>query len=112
MGWGWDRNTKLSAELAVAARRRSVYACMEGVASGPYHLQVLRGVPPAMSAGAVPSVPTLPSALRPQESGQGHPCREATLILQGTLSGLQQEGTRPARGSSGLGGGSGGSSFR
>ncbi|XP_060247822.1 E3 ubiquitin-protein ligase RNF166 isoform X2 [Meriones unguiculatus] len=44
-----------------------------------------------MSAGAIPSVPALPSALRPQESGQSHPCREAALILQGTLPGLQQE---------------------
>lgn len=50
-----------------------------------------------MSAGAIPSVPALPSALRPQESGQGLSCREAALILQGTLPGLQQEGTRPAR---------------
>ncbi|XP_052022784.1 E3 ubiquitin-protein ligase RNF166 isoform X2 [Apodemus sylvaticus] len=52
-------------------------------------------MPPALSAGAVPSVPALPSALRPQESGQGHPCREAALILQGTLSGLQQEAVSP-----------------
>lgn len=58
-----------------------------------------------MSAGAVPSVPALPSALRPQESGQSHPCREAALILQSTLSGLQQEGTGPAQVSSGWGGG-------
>lgn len=74
-----------------------MHAGMEEVASGPCHLQVLRGVPPAMSAGAIPSVPALPSALRPQESGQGLSCREAALILQGTLPGLQQEGTRPAR---------------
>lgn len=77
---------------------------MEEVASGPCHLQVLRGVPPAMSAGAIPSVPALPSTLRPQESGQGHPCREAALILQGSLSGLQQEGTCPAQVSLGWGG--------
>lgn len=106
-------NTRLSAELSIASGQHSVYTGMEGVASGPCHLQILRGVPPAMSAGAIPSVPTLPSALRPQESGQGHPRREAALILQGTLSGLQQEGTGPARVSSGWGGdgGSGWGSF-
>ncbi|XP_073651833.1 E3 ubiquitin-protein ligase RNF166 isoform X2 [Tursiops truncatus] len=55
-------------------------------------LQVLRGVPPAVSAGAIPPVPTVPPALRPQESGQGRPRGEAAFVLQGTLPGLQQEG--------------------
>nr|XP_033702326.1 E3 ubiquitin-protein ligase RNF166 isoform X3 [Tursiops truncatus] len=58
-------------------------------------LQVLRGVPPAVSAGAIPPVPTVPPALRPQESGQGRPRGEAAFVLQGTLPGLQQEDTLP-----------------
>lgn len=89
---------------SISSNRGPLFILDGGVASGPCHLQVLRGVPPAMSAGAVPSVPALPSALRPQESGQSHPCREAALILQSTLSGLQQEGTGPAQVSSGWGG--------
>lgn len=61
----------------------------------PHPLQVLWGVPPAVPAGAVPPLPAVPPALRPQEGGQGHPRGEAAFVLQGTLPGLQQEGTPP-----------------
>lgn len=56
--------------------------------------QVLWGVSPAVSAGDIPSVPTLPPALRPQEGGQGRPCGETAVGLQGSLPGLQQKGAR------------------
>nr|XP_033723353.1 E3 ubiquitin-protein ligase RNF166-like [Tursiops truncatus] len=46
-----------------------------------------------MPAGANPPVPTVPPALRPQESGQGRPRGEAAFILQGTLQGCSKKVT-------------------
>ena len=54
--------------------------------------QVLRGVPAALPASTVPTLPALPHALRPQEGGEGFQCGETAFVLQGSLQGLQQEG--------------------
>lgn len=54
--------------------------------------QVLWGVPAALPASAIPSVPALPHALRSQEGGEGFQRGEAAFILQGSLQRLQQEG--------------------
>ncbi|KAM6195122.1 E3 ubiquitin-protein ligase RNF166 isoform 1-T1 [Sarcoramphus papa] len=54
--------------------------------------QVLRGVPAALPASAVPALPALPHALRPQEGGEGFQRGETAFVLQGSLQRLQQEG--------------------
>ncbi|XP_065519216.1 E3 ubiquitin-protein ligase RNF166 isoform X2 [Lathamus discolor] len=53
---------------------------------------VLWGVPAALPASAIPSVPALPHALRSQEGGEGFQRGKTAFILQGSLQRLQQEG--------------------
>ncbi|XP_066860321.1 E3 ubiquitin-protein ligase RNF166 isoform X1 [Anser cygnoides] len=65
---------------------------LEAQFSCPICLEVLRGVPAALPPGAVPALPALPHAVRPQEGGEGLQRGEAALVLQGPLQRLQQKG--------------------